>query len=45
MLTIQEAISHILEILDSYAGPDLHTQQALNEMREEILNKFKDYVQ
>jgi len=44
MLTIQETIIHILEILDGYAGPDLHVQQALNEMREEILNKFKDYV-
>lgn len=44
MLTIQETINHILEILDSYTGPDLHVQQALQEAREEILDKFKDYV-
>lgn len=44
MLSIQQAINHILEILDSYRGPDLHVQQALDEMREEIINKFKHYV-
>lgn len=44
MLTIQETINHILEILDSYRGPDLHVQQALDEIRQEILNKFKHYV-
>lgn len=43
MLT-KQIIEQILEILDSYTGPDLHTQQALNEIRQEILDKFKDYV-
>jgi len=44
MLTIQETIIHILEILDGYAGPDLHVQQTLDEIKQEILNKFKGYI-
>ena len=43
MLT-KQIIEQVLEILESYAGPDLHTYQALNEIRQEILDKFKDYV-
>ena len=44
MLSAQDIIKAVLELLDEYTGPDLHVEQALAELREQILNKFKHYV-
>ena len=43
MLT-KQIIEQVLKILDGYSGPELLVQQALDEIKQEILNKFKDYV-
>lgn len=43
-MLIEKVIEQVLEILDQYTGPNLHVEQALNEIKQEILNKFKDYV-
>jgi len=44
MLTTQDIIQQVLEILDSYTGPDLHVEQALAEIREQILKQFNTNV-
>lgn len=44
MLSTSDIIRQVLEILDSYTGPDLHVEQALAEIREQILKQFNLYV-
>jgi len=34
-------LTQILGVLDSYKGPDLQAQQAIEEAREQIIEKFK----
>jgi len=44
MLSAQDIIKAVLELLDEYTGPDLHVEQALTELRQQILEKFEHYV-
>lgn len=44
MLTLEQILRDVLQILDSYAGPDVRVEQTLSEMQQQIIDKFEQYV-